>query len=43
MSNAEYNRLHQFLNYADMHLANRDLGPVVYITLRDVTSAFPPQ
>lgn len=43
MSNAEYSRVDQFLDYADMHLANRDLGPVVYTTLRDVTAAFPPQ
>jgi hypothetical protein len=40
-SGAEYGRVDQFLDYADMHLANRDLGPVVYILLKDVTAAFP--
>jgi hypothetical protein len=43
MSAAEYSRVDQFLTYADMFLASRDLGPVVYITLRDVVPAFPPQ
>jgi hypothetical protein len=38
---AEYSRVDQFLDYADMHLATRDLGPVVYILLKDVTAAFP--
>ena len=42
-SESEYRRVDDFLKYADMHLANRDLGPVVYITLVDVAQAFPPQ
>jgi hypothetical protein len=37
----EYGRVDSFLKYADMHLANRGLGPVVYISLADVTKAFP--
>jgi hypothetical protein len=41
MSAAEYSRVDQFLDYADMYLASRDLGPVVYIALRDVVPAFP--
>lgn len=43
MSSAEFTRVDQFLDYADMHLASRDLGPVVYIALRDVVPAFPAQ
>jgi hypothetical protein len=42
-SASEYGRVNEFLKLADMHLASRDLGPVVYITLSDVTLAFPPQ
>jgi hypothetical protein len=34
-------RVDGFLAYADRHLATRDLGPVVYTTLGDVTAAFP--
>jgi hypothetical protein len=37
----EYKRVDDLLKYADLHLASRDLGPVVYITLADVTPAFP--
>jgi hypothetical protein len=40
LTNDEYQRVAGFLKYADMHLANRDLGPVVYTTLTDVTLAF---
>jgi len=36
-------RVDGFLKYADAHLATRDLGPVVYTTLHDVTAAFPPR
>ncbi len=43
MSALEHSRVDQFLDYSDMHLASRDLGPVVYITLRDVVPAFPPE
>ena len=39
-SQAELNRVDGFLDYADKHLANRDLGPVVYTTLSAVTPAF---
>jgi hypothetical protein len=39
----EYMRVDGFLKYADLHLANKDLGPVVYVTLSDVTPAFPAQ
>ena len=39
----EYQRVDGFLKYADMHLATTGLGPVVYITLSDVTAAFPAQ
>jgi hypothetical protein len=42
-SAAEYRRVDDFLKYADMHLAKSDLGPVVYITLSEVTGAFPTQ
>ena len=42
-SPAEFTRVDGFLDYADMHLATKDLGPVVYISLSDVTLAFPPQ
>ena len=42
-SDAEYHRVDDFLKYADLHLASGDLGPVVYITLSDVTTAFSPQ
>ena len=41
MSSSEYTRVDAFLDYADMHLASRDLGPVVYVLLKDVTAAFP--
>lgn len=37
----EFQRVDAFLGYADAHLANRNLGPVVYITLSDVVPAFP--
>lgn len=40
-SQVEYKRVDDFLYHADMHLAHRDLGPVVYITLSDVTPVFP--
>jgi hypothetical protein len=40
-SAAEYKRVDDFLKYADLHLASKDLGPVVYISLFDVTKAFP--
>jgi hypothetical protein len=39
-SEDEYNRVNDFLKYADMHLATKDLGPVVYTTLSDVTPVF---
>lgn len=39
-SNAEYGRVDGFLNYADQHLANRGLGPVVYITLADLVAVY---
>jgi hypothetical protein len=39
-SPAEYKRVDDFLYLADMHLAAKDKGPVVYITLSDVTPAF---
>jgi len=42
-SQAEYRRVDDFLELADMHLAKSDLGPVVYIALRDVVNAFPAQ
>lgn len=38
----EYNRVNDFLEYADQHLATKDLGPVVYTTLSDVIPAFNP-
>jgi hypothetical protein len=37
---AEFRRVDGFLDYADMHLAARGTGPVVYITLQDVVAAF---
>jgi hypothetical protein len=37
---ADYMRVDGFLDYADKHLANRNLGPVVYITLGDSVAAF---
>jgi hypothetical protein len=40
---AEYNRVNDLLKYADMHLANKDLGPVIYTTLSDITPVFAAQ
>ncbi|HEY5926923.1 MAG TPA: hypothetical protein VIV11_34790 [Kofleriaceae bacterium] len=40
-SDGEYRRVDDFLELADMHSASKDLGPVVYISLFDVTKAFP--
>jgi hypothetical protein len=37
----EYGRVDGFLDYADQKLANRDLGPVVYITLGNLVAAYP--
>ena len=37
---AEFRRVDGFLDYADMHLAAKGTGPVVYITLQDVVAAF---
>lgn len=42
-SQDEWSRVDGLLKYSDMHLATKDLGPVVYITLVDVTPAFPSQ
>jgi hypothetical protein len=42
-SQAEYKRVDDFLKYADTHVASKDLGPVVYISLTNVTKAFPAQ
>jgi len=42
-TSSEYLRVDEFLKYADMHLATKDLGPVVYISLSDVTPVFPAQ
>lgn len=39
-SPSEYERVEGFLDYADMHLASRHQGPVVYITLSGVVPAF---
>lgn len=39
----EYLRVDGFLKYADPHLAKDGAGPVVYVTLSDVTRAFPAQ
>lgn len=39
----EYGRVDGFLQYVDPHLAMNDGGPVEYITLSDVTAAFPAQ
>lgn len=41
MSAAEHGRVDAFLDYADLHLESRDLGPVVYVLLKDVPAAFP--
>lgn len=35
-------RVDGFLDLVDQHLASRDLGPAVYITLEDVVAAYPP-
>jgi hypothetical protein len=40
MSYDEYKRVQHLLGLADMHLATRDLGPVVYTTMKDVVPAF---
>jgi len=37
----EYIQLDTFFRLADQHLASAGAGPVVYITLKDVTAAFP--
>jgi hypothetical protein len=42
-SAGEYMRVDHLMDLADMYLASRDLGPVVYIPLRDVVPAFPAQ
>ncbi|MDB4958124.1 MAG: hypothetical protein JWO36_5693 [Myxococcales bacterium] len=42
-TDAEYRRVDELLKHADAHLAATGLGPVVYITLSDVTPAFAPQ
>ncbi|MBV8756284.1 MAG: hypothetical protein JO257_03345 [Deltaproteobacteria bacterium] len=36
----DYARVNDSLKYIDMHLASKDLGPVVYTTLSDVTPVF---
>jgi hypothetical protein len=41
MSSFEYAKVNNFLMHTDQHLASAGLGPVVYITLEDVTAAFP--
>jgi hypothetical protein len=38
-----WKRVDDLLGYADSRLATKDLGPVVYIALRDVVKAFPAQ
>jgi hypothetical protein len=40
---SHYTRVNDFLTYAELHAASKDLGPVVYISLSDVTRAFPAQ
>jgi hypothetical protein len=42
-SQGELKTLDGFLQYADKHLANAHLGPVVYTTLGDMTVVFPNQ
>ncbi len=37
----EQKRVQDFLSYSDKHLANADLGPVIYTTLSDLEPAFP--
>ncbi|CAN5891955.1 hypothetical protein BH11MYX3_BH11MYX3_12250 [soil metagenome] len=39
-SDALYQKVNNFLKYADLHLATRHLGPVVYTTLSGVVPAF---
>ncbi|MBS1119624.1 MAG: hypothetical protein H6Q90_1852 [Deltaproteobacteria bacterium] len=38
----DFNRVDGFLDYADTHLSSNSLGPVVYITLADLVSAYTP-
>lgn len=40
---ADIRKVDQFLTYADSKLAKNGTGPVVYISLKDVTKAFPAQ
>ncbi|HEY4178587.1 MAG TPA: hypothetical protein VGM90_17185 [Kofleriaceae bacterium] len=40
-SQDEYDRVNHFLEYADMHLASKHDGPVVYITMSDIVTAYP--
>jgi hypothetical protein len=40
-SDDEFVRVDGMLDYADMHLAARQTGPVVYITLEDLVAVFP--
>jgi hypothetical protein len=40
-SEAEFVRVNDFLKHADMFLASKHTGPVVYVTLEDVVRAFP--
>jgi hypothetical protein len=39
--NSDLVRVDGFLDLVDQHLASRDLGPAVYITLEDVVAAYP--
>jgi hypothetical protein len=40
---ADQSAMTKFLNLADLHLAKSGLGPVVYITLSELTPVFPAQ
>lgn len=42
LTTAEYKRVDGLLAYADQHLATKNQGPVVYITLSDITAAYAP-
>lgn len=41
-TSSEYKRVDGFLDYADQHLATKNLGPVVYITLQNLPAAYAP-
>jgi hypothetical protein len=40
--NSEYLRVDGFLSYAEQHLGSVGTGPVVYVTLSQLSAVYPP-